>query len=143
MCIRDSRSTNVPLMAAGPGTNRRQFANHLIAQLDICPTILQLAGVTIPASVDGKSFSSLISNPSSSRETSWQESIMIENWADKYLIGERFSLAYTAERFYDEIYVSWSNGQREYYDLADDPFQLENRYAVSYTHLTLPTICSV
>ena len=122
------RSTNVPLIVAGPGTNRRQFANHLIAQLDICPTILQLAGVTIPASVDGKSFSSLISNPSSSRETSWQESIMIENWADKYLIGERFSLAYTAERFYDEIYVSWSNGEREYYDLADDPFQLENRY---------------
>ena len=122
------RSTNVPLMVAGPGTSRQQFANHLIAQLDICPTILQLAGAAIPASVDGKSFSSLISNPSSSGETSWQESIMIENWADKYLIGERFSLAYTAERFYDEIYVSWSNGQREYYDLNADPFQLDNQY---------------
>lgn len=122
------RTTNVPLLVAGPGTNRQQFANHLIAHLDICPTILQLAGVPIPASVDGKSFSSLISNPRSSRETSWQESIMIENWVDKYLIGDRFALAYTAERFYDEIYVSWSNGQREYYDLNVDPFQLDNQY---------------
>lgn len=122
------RSTNVPLMASGPGVNRQQFGSHLIAHLDICPTILQLAGVTIPDSVDGKSFASLIGRPSSSPETSWQRSIMIENWADKYLIGMRFPIVYTAERYHDEIYVAWSNGEREYYDLQTDPFQLENQY---------------
>jgi len=122
------RSTKVPLIAAGPGINRQQFGNHLIAHLDICPTILDLAGVAIPDSVDGKSFANLISRPNSSNEENWQRSIMIENWADKYVIGLRFPVVYTAERFYDEIYVSWSNGEREYYDLADDPFQLENRY---------------
>ncbi len=122
------RSTNVPLMASGPGVRSQQFGNHLIAHLDICPTILQLAGVTIPNSVDGKSFASLIGRPSSSDEAGWQRSIMIENWADKYLIGMRFPIVYTAERYYDEIYVAWSNGQREYYDLEADPFQLENQF---------------
>ena len=53
---------------------------------------------------------------------------MIENWADKYLIGMRFPIVYTAERYHDEIYVAWSNGEREYYDLQTDPFQLENQY---------------
>ena len=122
------RSTNVPLMATGPGVNGQRFGNHLIAHLDICPTILELGGATIPASVDGKSFASLIGQPSSSNEATWQRSIMIENWADKYLIGSLFPITYTAERYYDEIYVAWANGQREYYDLSLDPYQLDNQY---------------
>jgi len=92
------RSTNVPLMAAGPGVSRQQFGNHLIAHLDICPTILDLAGVTIPNSVDGKSFANLIGRPSSSNEANWQRSIMIENWADKYVIGLRFPLRSVVKR---------------------------------------------
>lgn len=122
------RTTNVPLMAAGPGVNGQQFGNHLIAHLDICPTILELAGAAIPSSVDGKSFASLIGSPSSSNETTWQRSIMIENWADKFLIGQLFPITYTAERYYDEIYVAWANGQREYYDLSNDPYQLDNQF---------------
>ena len=122
------RTTNVPLMATGPGITNQQYGNHLIAQLDICPTILQLAGASIPASVDGKSFADLIGRPNSSNESTWQRSIMIENWADKFLIGTRFPIAYTAERYYDEIYVAWANGQREYYDLATDPYQLNNQF---------------
>ena len=122
------RTTNIPLLAAGPGVTNRRVANHLIAHLDICPTILELAGARIPASVDGKSFASLIRRPNSANPRTWQRSIMIENWADKNLIGQRFQITYSAERYYDSIYVSWSNGQREFYDLADDPFQLDNAY---------------
>jgi hypothetical protein len=116
------------LIATGPGVNNQQFGNHLIAHLDICPTILQLAGAAIPSSVDGKSFADLIGQPNRSNEANWQRSIMIENWADKFLIGNRFPVVYTAERYYDEIYVSWSNGQREYYDLSTDPYQLDNQF---------------
>ncbi len=122
------RTTNVPLMVTGPGINGQQFGNHLIAHLDICPTILQLGGAGIPASVDGKSFAPLIQRPSSFNEATWQRSIMIENWADKFMLGQRLSVGYTAERYYDEIYVAWANGQREYYDLQVDPYQLNNQF---------------
>ena len=33
--------------------------------------------------------------------------------------------------------------QSEPFDLSDEMLQLQNSVAVSYTHLTLPTICSV
>ena len=35
---------------------------------------------------------------------------------------------WTALRRGDEIYVEHENGEREWYDLAADPFQLENGY---------------
>ena len=122
------RSTRVPLIVAGPQTTQRREANHLIAQLDICPTILQLAGATIPNDLDGKSFAPLINSPQSTSAPNWQRSIMIENWADKNAFGKSYALTYTAERYYDSIYVGWSNGEREYYDLASDPYQLNNTY---------------
>ena len=122
------RSTRVPLIVAGPQTTQRREANHLIAQLDICPTILELGGATIPADLDGKSFAPLINSPQSTSARNWQRSIMIENWADKNAFGIRYPLGYTAERYYDSIYVGWANGEREYYDLASDPYQLNNQY---------------
>ena len=122
------RSTRVPLIVAGPQTTQRREANHLIAQLDICPTILELGGATIPSDLDGKSFVPLINSPQSINAPSWRHSIMIENWTDKSAFGKRYALGYTAQRYYDSIYVGWANGEREYYDLASDPYQLTNQY---------------
>ena len=35
----------------------------------------------------------------------------------------------TTLRMFDESYIEWFNGDKEYYDLSIDPQQLENRYA--------------
>lgn len=122
------RSTNIPLIVAGPDIQQRNVANHLLAHIDICPTILDLGSAAKPRGLDGKSFLPLVRDPNSVPDRNWRRSIMIENWAGKRSKGQQLSLAYTAERYYDSVFVSWAAGAREYYDLANDPYQLNNAW---------------
>lgn len=122
------RSSGVPLLATSPTAKHQQNASHLIAHIDICPTILELGGATIPNDLDGKSFASLIDNPQSHNATNWRRSIMIENWSNKGVQGKLIPMAYTAERFYDKLHIGWFNGDHEFYRMSNDPFQLKNIY---------------
>jgi len=79
------RGSNIPMFAVAPSSVSKKEGAHLIAHLDLCPTILELAGGDIPDDVDGKSFASLIDNPESADPVTWQRSIMLENWANKYV----------------------------------------------------------
>ena len=122
------RSSNVPILVRGPGVARNTSADHLLAHIDLCPTILELAGVQIPDSVDAKSFAPLLTQPHSVPAENWQEQIMIENWSEKNVFSDTVEGAYAAIRKHHEVFVSWANGTYEYYDLESDPFQLENMY---------------
>ena len=122
------RTTNVPLFVSGPGVAKNVSADHLLAHIDICPTILELASAPIPSSVDAKSFAPLLPQPNVVPAESWQDMIMIENWSEKNVFGSTVEGAYTAIRKHHEIFVSWANGTNEYYDLDADPFQLQNGY---------------
>lgn len=122
------RSTRVPLFVSGPGIPAGVVAHFLLAHLDLCPTLLELGGAPLPPDLDGKSFAPLLHDPASFDEAGWQNAIMIENWQTKNFFGRTQPTIYTALRFFDSVYVSWANGAREYYDLANDPFQLDNLY---------------
>lgn len=123
-----NHTSNVPLIVAGPTVTQRTYASHLIAHIDICPTVLELAGVEIPADLDGKSFAPLLHQQHLDRPQSWRRSIMIENWNNKRIANRNVSMAYTAERFYDSIHIGWANGQHEFYEMKSDQFQLENQF---------------
>ncbi len=122
------RSTNVPLYVLGPGVAACKSANHLLAHIDIAPTIVELAGQTAPPFVDGKSFRSLLSNPEQVAERDWRDAIMIQNWETLTLQRVEYNFASLALRMYDSVYVEWAAGTREFYDLATDPYQLTNVY---------------
>ena len=122
------RTTNVPLIVAGPGVPANRYADHLLAHIDLCPTILHLAQSAVPASVEARSFIPLLFNPDNFDEESWQDSIMIENWSNRPHFGKRIQHGYTAIRRHHEIFVSWAHGVYEYYDLSVDPYQLNNSY---------------
>ncbi len=121
--------TNVPLFVSGPEIKPNQTANHLLAHLDLCPTILELAGADIPATVDGKSFVPLLIEPKSHDEKTWRKPIIIENWQAKRNRGKVLPGTYSGLRFYDQVYVEWVTGDKEFYDLASDPFELDNGYS--------------
>ncbi|MEM9410792.1 MAG: sulfatase, partial [Planctomycetota bacterium] len=123
------RTTNVPLLITGPAIPFNRSYSHLLAHIDICPTILDLAGAPIPNSVDAKSFRPLLFNAQNFSEESWQDGIMIENWSKKNNTGGPVVGTYAAYRRHHEIFVSWANGEFEYYDLNTDPYQLNNRYS--------------
>ncbi|MFN0088595.1 MAG: sulfatase [Blastocatellia bacterium] len=69
-----------PLIARWPKTIRGGgVADGLVSSVDIAPTILQLAGVAIPATVQGKSFAATLANPQAkTRDAIYAE----KNWHD-------------------------------------------------------------
>ncbi len=119
--------TRVPLFVSGPGIASGETGRHLLGMIDIAPTLVDIAGGTIPELVDGKSFKALIEDPSSSAEMQWRDALLIENWQSKNLGGKRYNLTYKSIRSFDEFFVDWSDESLEYYDLDLDDQQLENR----------------
>lgn len=96
-----------PLIARWPKTVRRgMVADALVSSVDIAPTILQLAGLPIPSSVQGKSFAAVLTNPKAKiRDAIYAE----KNWHDY----EDRTRAVRTERF---KYI-----RNDYPDLAGTP----------------------
>lgn len=125
-------ASRVPLLVVGPGITS-DTKNHLLAHIDLAPTIVDIAGGTIPSLVDGTSFKQLIESPNSVAERDWQEAVLIENWETKTIFSTPVLCAANTMRRYDTVYTEHATGDREYYDLAADPMQLNN----SYTSLSI------
>jgi arylsulfatase A-like enzyme len=122
------QSTHVPTYVLGPGVPAGETANHLLAHIDLAPTIVELAGGQVPDHVDGKSFAALLLEPQNHDPRSWRESVLIENWETRTLQNRDFNTAGLALRFFDSVYVEWASGSPEFYDLSSDPRQLQNLY---------------
>lgn len=86
--------------------------NKLAANIDIAPTLFDLAGIPIPASMDGESLAKLLRG-----DGPWREYLLLEGGIlDGSYVGVR------SERyFYGE-----NDGYPEFYDLLEDPYQLQN-----------------
>ena len=122
------RTTRVQLLVTGPGVAKAKTYNHLLGHIDFTPTFLDIAGVPAPHFVDGKSFLTLLKDPDAVAANEWRDALLIENVEGKNFQGNLLDLEYVALRRYSDIYVEWANGDREYYDLAQDPYQLENKW---------------
>jgi len=116
-------SIRVPLFVRVPG-GEKQTIPHLAINNDLAPTIADLAGAEPDISTNGLSLVPIIKDPSNNL----REDFLIE----AYISGGIF---FHAIRGQDFIYVeysgkSWTNNQKynftEYYDLVNDPYQLEN-----------------
>ena len=57
--------------------------------------------------------------------TDWRSAVLLEK-RDKRHPGESYFGVLTSE---PRKYVEYANGERELYDLRDDPFELENSYS--------------
>lgn len=118
-------SIRVPLMVTGPGAPAGRVVSRLTGLVDLAPTLLDLAGA--PASLiqasDGRSLVPLLR--AATPETSpWREAILIEHFGG----GSPFRVrSYVGARTEKDVYVEYATGEKEYYDLVADPFQMENR----------------
>ena len=121
-------ATRIPLLVAGPGVTH-DSKNHLLAHIDLAPTIVDIAGGTIPSFVDGMSFKRLIDDPNSVAEDRWRDSILIENWETKSIFNNDVLCAANTMRRYDTVYTEHATGEQEYYNLSSDPLQLNNSYS--------------
>jgi arylsulfatase A-like enzyme len=114
----------VPLYVWGPGvasgTSRR-----LVANIDIAPTIAELAGARVPPHVDGLSFVPLLTTP----DRPWRSEILIERFRGRVDEVNPLGNAFSALRTESLLYVEWHTGERELYDTRSDPYEIESLHA--------------
>ena len=121
----------VPLIVTGPGVPAGRAITQMAENIDLCPSFEQLAGAPVPASVDGHSLLALWHGRQPAR---WRGEILVEHHGRVLDAGnpdlpERGSgnpPSYEAIRTERSLYVEYATGEREYYDLRRDPFELDN-----------------
>ncbi len=116
-------SIRMPFYVRGPGVPAGRTIEHLAGLVDLVPTFLSLAGAPIPASVDGMSLTPLLSSTPPAL-ASWRPEMLIEHPGGAGL-PIRIP-AWYGVRTPSETYVEYDNGENEYYDLKNDPLQLNN-----------------
>jgi N-acetylglucosamine-6-sulfatase len=87
--------------------------NRVVANIDIAPTLYELAGLSIPENVDGLSLTGLF-NP----DISWREGVLLEGWPPRGV--------YSAIHTEQYLYAETVNDTAELYDLKLDPYELTN-----------------
>jgi N-acetylglucosamine-6-sulfatase len=121
----------VPLVVRGPGVPAGGRLEPMILNIDLAPTFAALAGIDPPEFVDGRSFLPLFKDP----EHPWRQSFLIERRQLEMRLIDRSCLArqqlagaaaFTALRSAKWTYVEHGTGEREFYDLSADPYQLSN-----------------
>jgi arylsulfatase A-like enzyme len=85
--------------------------------IDIAPTILELAGAETPDTFDGQSFLDMLSGT----EVNWRSDFLIENWND-----QPYADPFVGLHEGDWSYVHFDSGAEELYNLVNDPYQLDN-----------------
>lgn len=87
--------------------------SHLVANIDIAPTVYELSETKIPKTVDGLSLVGLLQGT-----TEWRTHLLLEAWPDRGF----WSAIHTG----DMIYIETLNDLPEFYNLNVDPFQMDN-----------------
>jgi len=111
-------SIRVPMIIAGPGVEPATDS-HLVLNIDLAPTILELAQIGIPQNMHGSSLLRLLKD----KETNWRESFLYE--APTPSLGSRPLLALRTQRYKLVQTFDVDEPSRvvfeELYDLQQDP----------------------
>jgi arylsulfatase A-like enzyme len=125
----------VPLIVAGPGVPAGGTVEALTQNTDFAPTFEELAGAQPSATVDGRSLVGLMHGEPVPAD--WRAGAVIEH------LGEAKAKAkdpdaqsnaagnpptYFSLRTATGTYVEYRNGEREFYDRTQDPYEQANVY---------------
>ena len=112
-------SIRVPLQMRGPGIPQGVTVNALSINADLAPTIVDAANATPGLAMDGRSLIPVAENPGIEQG----RELLIENAR-----GLEQQPSFTAIRTQRYMYAEHAGGERELYDLAADPFELQSRH---------------
>jgi N-acetylglucosamine-6-sulfatase len=122
---------NVPLIVTGPGVPAGRIAGQLASNIDLAPTFETLAGLPVPADVDGHSLATLWHGQD---PADWRQAVLIEHHGpdfspsdpDRQTEKPGDPPSYEAVRTATALYVRYAGGAQEYYDTVTDPYELDN-----------------
>jgi arylsulfatase A-like enzyme len=121
----------VPLVIRMPGAGAGpQQIDRMVLNMDLAPTIAQLAQATPAHTVDGRSLVALMANPA----LAWRQMALFEHVggglvaADVSVMGFLWPTDYTALRSETRKFVQYARDSSEFYDLTIDPYELANLF---------------
>ena len=128
-----NNDTRVPLILRVPGVRPGQTVDRLVELVDLYPTLSDLAGIDIPATMEGTSFKALLERP----ETPWKSAVfgMHEQRPKDTLDGRRYmGYSMVTERHHLVEWHIWDDTTktagklvaRELYDNVVDPQENTN-----------------
>lgn len=132
-------SSSVNLLVRGPGVKKDSTTNAIVGNVDLAPTIADLANAKLRLEPDGQSFKKILRRPgkTGSRSVVLESYLLRSDALNKHLglrsdSGATISGAvpyvnYTGLRAGRYKYIKYEPGGRELYDLKDDPYELSNK----------------
>lgn len=111
----------VPLLARGPGIRKGAVPEQFVANIDLAPTFLDLAGLPIPDSMQGRSLAPLLHGES---PADWRQSVYYRYYHDP---GHHNTRAHYGVRTATHKLIHyWKIDAWEMYDLTQDPTEQHN-----------------
>ena len=119
----------VPLVVVGPGVPRDAKTTAMAENIDLAKTFSQIGGTTMPG--DGHSLLPLLRGR---HPSNWRNAVLIEHHGPKSSVNDPDfqqpasgdPTTYEALRTHGYLYVEYTDGERELYNLRRDPFELHN-----------------
>ncbi len=125
-------SLRVPMLILDPRLPKEQagkVCSSMVLNIDIAPTILELAGLKVPGTMQGESLAPLLSSPAKTLRTEFFYEHLYTHWPKppKHIEPSE------GVRTMDWKYITWleqaGNGREELYDLRNDPLEMKNLVA--------------
>jgi N-acetylglucosamine-6-sulfatase len=113
-------SSEMPFLVRGPTVLAGTTTDKLASHIDVMPTLLDLGGVPIPDYVDGRSLRPVLDGTASG--ATWRKAVLLESKRE----GDpaRGYAGVVATGPYK--YIEYESGDREFYDLGTDPYELNS-----------------
>jgi N-acetylglucosamine-6-sulfatase len=142
-------ATHLPFLIRGPGIPQDSSTGELAANIDIAPTILDIAGVEADKSFDGRSLVPFLRDP----ELRSRRPILFESFVETSDVNAQGAISkaprprrnatasggpeatasllappkdYEGIRIGPYKYIAWPTGEKELYDINKDPYELNN-----------------
>ncbi len=135
-------ATHLPFLIRGPGIQPGSSTGELASNVDVAPTILQLAGATADKSIDGRSLTPYLFDD----QLRTRRPILFESFVETADVepnsagragtrarGDTASASILAPpKDYEGIrlgpykYIAWPTGEKELYNINKDPDELNN-----------------
>jgi arylsulfatase A-like enzyme len=120
---------HVPLVVIGPGVPANTHTDAMAENIDLAKTFTAIGGTSLPS--DGHSLLDVLHGV---EPTDWRNAVLVEHHGpnldpldpDFQYSASGNPITYEAMRTNRFLYVEYVNGEREFYDLATDPNELQN-----------------
>jgi arylsulfatase A-like enzyme len=124
----------VPLIVRGPNVQPKQNLRYLLKNSDLAPTFVDLAGSSVPDTMDGKSFKRLLGSNIPNDDASvhqFRRRFLIErpgSWGIRTDFDKYVQYWDDGKITYEELYIYRNDGPiKDISNVTLDPYELENK----------------